>query len=284
MRPRTKRLVLAAVLAVVLTPFILGYAWWQHHYPYGMSHCCDAILYVAMNDYAIRHGGAFPAGEATPEASLSLLYREKMDGQPLADEVLLRGKTVPESVVRDILRRGELLTPDTCGWHYVEGLRIDDDYRLAILWDKIGLDHVGGRLAEGGQDVTFVGGQRKYIPEAEWQGFLAEQSKLWADRATAIHHDATIQIGNRAVNVQVRVVDDYIYGSTWNSGETIATTKKHELGIQGLPVIPIEEIKNAKVVVEQDKSRVRFVLKGREIIYDKSGFHVEATASEPQKK
>ena len=79
---------------------------------------------------------------------------------------------------------------------------------------------------------------------------------------------------------------DCIYGSTWGgntaySSEGIATLKKQELGIQGLPVIPIEEIKNAKVVVEQDKSRVRFVLQGREIVYDRSGFHVQATASGP---
>jgi hypothetical protein len=68
MRRRTK----IAVVAVVLTPFVLGYAWWRHHYPYGMSHCCDLCLSSALHDYAATHGGAFPAGEATPEASLSL--------------------------------------------------------------------------------------------------------------------------------------------------------------------------------------------------------------------
>ena len=60
-----------------------------------------------------------------------------------------------------------------------------------------------------------------------------------------------MQIDNREVNVQVRVVDDCIYGSTWNSSELIATTKKQELGVQGLPIIPVEEIRNAKVVVEK---------------------------------
>ncbi len=226
MRRRTK----IAVVAVVVTPFILGYGWWQHHYPYGYSHCCDLILYGALRDYAMRHDGAFPAGEATPEASMSLLYREKAEYGPLADERLLRGRTVPESVVKEILERGELLTPDTCGWHYVEGLSLDDDYRLALFWDKIGLDHNGGRLAESGHTVLFVSGTRRFIPDAEWDAFMEEQTKLLAERKTAIRYAATLQIDNNQVKVQIRVMDDSIYGSTWNSGEQIATTKNLETG------------------------------------------------------
>lgn len=208
MRRRTK---LAAIFAAVAAPFIFGYAWWQHQYPYGMSHCCDLCLSSALHDYAAIHGGAFPAGEATPEASLSLLYREKIDGGPLADANLLRGKTVPESVVKEILERGELLTPETCGWHYVEGLRADDDPRLALFWDKAGLDHNGGRMADGGHIVLFVGlMERKHIPEAEWDEFIETQRKLLAERKTAIHHDAkvqndaTIQIDKDQVKIQAR--------------------------------------------------------------------------------
>ena len=156
MRPRIKKHVLTAAIAVVAIPVVLlavryaRYAWCRHHYPYGMSHCCDLLLHDALREYATSHGGAFPSGEATPEASMSLLYREKCNDRRLADEVLLRGKTVPESVVREILERGQLLTPETCGWHYVEGLRLDDDPRLALFWDKVGLDHNGGLLADGG--------------------------------------------------------------------------------------------------------------------------------------
>ena len=103
-----------------------------------------------------------------------------------------------------------------------------------------------------------------------------------------------MRIDKSEVRVQVRVVGDDIYGSTWGSGKLIATTKKQESAIQGLPVITIEEIKNAKIVVENEgvqqqapnrivfeanSPRVRFVLKGREIVYDRSGFRVEATSS-----
>jgi hypothetical protein len=87
-----------------------------------------------------------------------LLNREKAGYGPLASANLLRGKTVPESVVKEILERGELVTPETCGWHYVERLRLDDDYRLALFGDKAGLDHNGGLLAEGGHFVLFVDG------------------------------------------------------------------------------------------------------------------------------
>jgi hypothetical protein len=274
-----KKIVLAALVVLCA----LGYAAWRHQYPYGYSHCCDLQLYQGLAEYARTHGGAFPAGEATPEASLSLLYREKAPwGGPLADADLLRGKTVPESVVKGILEHGKLLAPETCGWHYVDELRLDDDHRLALFWDKAGLTHNGGRMSQGGHIVMFVSGFREHITETEWESFLKEQQTLLAQRATAIHHDATIQIDNREVQAQVRVVDDYIYGSTWNSREAIATTKKQEFGIQGLPVIPIEEIKNARVVVEQ--ARVRFVLRDREIVYDRSGFRVETTPSEATRK
>jgi hypothetical protein len=202
------------------------------------------------------------------------------DGR-LADEVVLRGKTVPESVVKEVLERGDLLTPDTCGWHYVEGLRLDDDPRLALFWDKAGLDHMGGRLAEGGHIVLFVRGDRKHISEADWEEFLVEQSNLLAERKSAIHHDAKLWIGKYEERVQVRVVGDCIYGSTWSSRELIATVNTQELGVQGLPVIPREEIRNAKVVVRQDRSRVRFVLQGREIVYDESGFRYEPTSTAP---
>jgi hypothetical protein len=205
------------------------------------------------------------------------LYREKIEGCPLADANLLRGKTVPESVVKEILERGELLTPDTCGWHYVDGLRVDDDPRLAVFWDKAGLDHNGGRMGEGGHTVLFVDGQRKYIPQAEWDEFIEIQRKLLAERTTAIHYDATVRIDKDEVKVQVRVMDGDICASAWwSSGRStvdrIATLKKQ----QGITTIPIQEIGNAKVIVEQGKGRVRFVLREREIVFHRSGsFEIE---------
>jgi hypothetical protein len=120
---------------------------------------------------------AYPAGEATPEASLSLLYPNHG-----VDAEILRGKTVPREEVKAILESGGRLGPDTCGWHYVEGLTSSDDPALALCWDKVGLGHNGERLADGGRMVLFVSFRHEYIPGAKWEAFVEEQKKLLEER------------------------------------------------------------------------------------------------------
>ncbi len=151
----------------------LGVAYHHHQYPYGQSHCCDKMIAISLSMYADNHDGWFPRGEATPEASLSLLYRQD-PGLTCA----LPGKTVPEPVVKARLESGQLLTPETCGWHYVEGLRSDDDSRLGLFWDKAGLGHNGQRLSGGGHVVHFVSGINEYISGERWDQFVAEQEQL----------------------------------------------------------------------------------------------------------
>ena len=166
----------ALVVLGVLGCLIAGcYAWRKHEYPYGISHACDKGLYLDLSNYAERHEGNFPTGELTPEASLSLIHREY--GEYAAD--LLCGKRLHASETRKILEGGQLLGPDTCGWNYVEGLRKDDDRRLALFWDKDGLTHNGGRIPEGGHIVHFVDGDHPLIPAAKWADFLREQEELW---------------------------------------------------------------------------------------------------------
>lgn len=176
---RRKAGVAILIVGAVLSAF--GMAQWHQaaSYPFGWSHCCDKGLYLALRNYSDVHGGAFPAGEATPEASLSLLYR-----QDLADANLLRGKSVPESTVQEILDRGELLGPESCGWHYVEGLHQNDDGRIAIFWDKEGLDHNGRKLSGGGHIVWFLNSDHPHITDNEWAKFLAEQELLHKARLT----------------------------------------------------------------------------------------------------
>ncbi len=132
---------------------------------------------LGLLEYANAHGGCYPTGEASPEASLSLLYREG-----LSDANLLRGKIVPLNAVEAVLGRGELLGPDTCGWHYVEGLTNKDDSRIAIVWDKVGLGHNGELMRDGSHTVIFLDGTEKRIPERQWQEFLDEQRTLLAAR------------------------------------------------------------------------------------------------------
>lgn len=133
---------------------------------------------IALLDYADNNGGNFPAGKATPEASLSLIHPTCEHGYAY----LLCGKTGSESVAQEILNQGKRLGPDTCGWNYVEDLRSDDDPRLAQFWDKEGLGHNGQRLSDGGHIVMFVSGISEYIPATQWDEFLAEQKELFAQR------------------------------------------------------------------------------------------------------
>ena len=131
---------------------------------------------LSLVTYAEDHGGRFPAGGDTPEASLSLLYSN------LVNAYTLRGKTVPVEVAQAALARDGKLGPDSCGWHYVEGLTEADDPEIAMLWDKVGLGHNGARLQRGGHEVAFVDGSTQIIRGAKWPEFLERQKKLLAQR------------------------------------------------------------------------------------------------------
>ena len=187
-RKRSKALFVIGAGTAIVVGLVSGvvWGWWQHHYPYGWSHCCDKQLYLYLLQYADAHDGSFPKGETTPEASLSLLQRY-FAKEDLAG--LLRGKSVPESVTAEILARDELLGPESCGWNYVEGLRNGDSSQLALFWDNAGLDHNGGRLPNGGHIVTFVSGNSEYIPESKWPEFIEEQQRLLGERDPAEKHE-----------------------------------------------------------------------------------------------
>ena len=178
-----RTLVRVGIFGAVALALLVGIVRWRHRatHPYGWSHCCDKGLYMSLRAYAEEHDGHFPAGESSPEASLSLLYR---GGHGVGAD-LLRGKTVPEAAVQEVLDRGELLGPNTCGWHYVEGLTLADDSNLALFWDKVGLGHNGRVLPRGGHEVCLLGGGHEYIPEADWPQFLQKQEALLVARGEA---------------------------------------------------------------------------------------------------
>lgn len=156
--------------------FASGWGLYAWRYPYGWSHCCDKGISLGLVSYAHANGGCFPSGEATPEASLSLLYPKYIEAE------ILRGKTIRGDDAFKLLESGRRLTPETCDWHYVEGLTNRDDGRIAIFWDKVGLGHNGERLAGGGHSVGFVNGHTEIISAADWPAFLKEQKELLAAR------------------------------------------------------------------------------------------------------
>lgn len=149
------------------------------------------FLHSALVQFALDHDGKFPAGKATPEASLSVMYPKYIDAFHLAASV------VPLNLTQHKLDRGELLGPESCGWHYVEGLTLNDDPRLAIAW-------IRNREEDGLRSVIFVNGNRDRIPAAEWQGFLADQKRLLASRAELARK------GSPVLHAKVRLPDGKI--------------------------------------------------------------------------
>jgi hypothetical protein len=176
---RLRTLLLVMVVVALVGGAVRSFHWCL--YPYGWSHCCLAGIALGLHSYAQANGGFFPAGGGCPEASLSLLYR----GLYGIDGSYLCGKTKSAEKAEEILKRGGLLGPDTCDWHYVEGLTLSDDHRLAIVWDKIGLGHNGQRLPQGGHSVSRLGNWQEVIPASQWQQFLDEQKRLLATKAKA---------------------------------------------------------------------------------------------------
>ena len=172
---------LAVCLAILSILVCAGYGWYRYKFPHGYSHCCSSQLGMALRNYADLNNGHFPAGENCPEASLSLLRRYPYD----LNARVLAGKTKSAARAAEILARGELLCPDTCDWHYVEGLTLSDDPGIALVWDKVGLAHFGQRLPNGGHTVLRLSGGDEVIPDSQWKAFLDEQERLMAVRTEA---------------------------------------------------------------------------------------------------
>lgn len=165
-------------LTVVAALAAAGAVYYRATFPYGRSHCCIDLMSFALEEFAREHDGKYPAGEVSPEASLSLLCKSNQVGPHI-----MRGMTVSESAVRRVLESGQLPGPDTCGWHYVPGLTQADDPSLALLWCKAALGHNGQRTRGGGRQVVFVGGATRWVSGNEWPEFLRQQDELLRTRS-----------------------------------------------------------------------------------------------------
>jgi hypothetical protein len=150
---------------------------YYHENPYGWDHCCIKQVNLALRLYAEEHNGQYPSGGATPEASLCLLTNYS------CDVALLKGKAVPLAKAEAEFRRTGVLGPDSCGWHYVEGLNTNDDLSLAILWDKTpGFDHNSRRTGRGGREVAFLDGHSEWLSDETFSNLMARQAELLAQR------------------------------------------------------------------------------------------------------
>lgn len=168
---KTKKAFMVAIVIVAIVG-IWGSIWYKRHYPYGAAHICNKAMILSLKMYANNHGGAYPTGESSPEASLSLLYREGVMREP--DQ--LAGKAADPKVAKKILESGALLGPENCNWHYEEGLTEADPADVAVLWDKVpGLGHNCERIPDGGREVVLIGGNGSYIHGTNWSAFVEGQ-------------------------------------------------------------------------------------------------------------
>jgi hypothetical protein len=175
---RRSLIIIVCVLTTVAAVVGGGMAYYKWKFPYGQSHCCIIQMSMALRMYAEDNGGKYPAGESSPETSLSLLYRSNY-----VEAHTLRGMTVPEDRVRRILEAGQLLGPESCGWHYVPNLTQADDPELALLWCKEPLGHNGERTKSGGRQIVLNRGDAVWISGSKWPVFLKLQEELLKHRS-----------------------------------------------------------------------------------------------------
>lgn len=165
-----------SLITIIGLGIVAEQIWYHYTFPYGWSHCCDIQLAFALQQYAEDHGGHFPSGADCPEASLSLLYSNYVNAN------LLRGKIISLKTVEHALAANGKLGPDSCGWHYVEGITLSDDSQIAIVWDKVGLGHNGQRLEHGGHFIIRADGRQDFVSGEGWSNFSQEQQELLAHR------------------------------------------------------------------------------------------------------
>jgi hypothetical protein len=178
-------------LAVAGVSFLIAVAgisgWWHYTFPFGYSHTCSKGLGSALRIYAEAHSGWLPHGGATPEASLGLLAED----DPIDANWVLGGKNVRPEIVRAIVAKKEKFGPETCGWHYVEGLREDDEPRIMVAWDKVvGLGHNGERRRRFMHEVVFLDGSIQFVTKSAWPQFLVEQRERLAKMMASRQADA----------------------------------------------------------------------------------------------
>lgn len=167
-----RRRKVGVILSLVALLVVAGrYGLDRYYFPYGFHPCCNIALMFALEDYAEKHDGRYPDAGSSG-ASLALLAAEF----PQWKEIVGKGGSA-EAAERYYRTHGTL--PDELSnWHYVPGLTENSEPGLALFWDTTGLSHAGMRQKPVRYEVSFVGGIRRLIDEAEWPAFLEQQRKL----------------------------------------------------------------------------------------------------------
>jgi len=182
---------LFVTMTLVFICVIAGYLYFRYNYPHGYTRAWRTHLYANLDRYAMHHDGRFPSGGTTPERSLTLLYYWSDKNRGILE--VLSGPSVPLQRAEESIARTGWLDSESCGWHYVEGLSLNDNRKLALFWEKNGLGAHGRRHCEGSFEVVFVDGTKRRVPSEDWNDFLAEQERLIADKRRKAKDDRRME-------------------------------------------------------------------------------------------
>ena len=136
-------------------------------------------LYLEACQYASEHGGFFPATPQGGATSLQMLYPGYCHtGKELA------GLTGDIDAVVATMRTGGSLSTNQSSWIYVgDGLKLSDNPRLALFWERqSGVFPSGERSRRAGRSVMLLSGTITNVPAERWSQFMNEQQRL---RSTA---------------------------------------------------------------------------------------------------
>jgi hypothetical protein len=144
-------------------------------FPYGNRTCCLPCTMSALRLYANDHNDWYPKDGQTPLDALQAFYYSNPDA--LGDGSDLAG--ISGNII-ETQRRIKLHLPidETCSsWVYFPGFRDDDDFSLAIIWERQAGIGFNGR-ANSGHAVGFADGHHEQIPQERWNEFLKLQEAL----------------------------------------------------------------------------------------------------------
>ena len=158
------------IIALFVLAIICVYCW---YWPYGQRSCAVPCMLAALRSYADDNKGWFPVGKGDALKSLALLYPKYIG--PRAD--LLAGISGDRSVVDALVKSGGEISGNISSWVYFDGLRVDDDPSLALIYERhTGLHFNGSRGVAGNHVVGFVDGSFSEIPDKLWSDWLAKQN------------------------------------------------------------------------------------------------------------
>jgi len=169
--PNLQVVALAVVAGALMT--IVGVSLYRKSvYPHGHHPAALLSMYLDLRNYAADHDGNFPVSTKGGLDALQQLYPQYAAGIELA------GISGDGDATVAALSHGSPLNPSLTSWVYAQGLRVDDDPDLALLWEsKGGLSPNGRRNEFGGHAVVLVGSEVTNAPAVDWDEYLKEQEQ-----------------------------------------------------------------------------------------------------------